>query len=361
MNDKDYIKELFQKELGSHEVKVDPQLWNGVQAQLGNIASTTATGSAAVAGKASLFVKIGIAAAITSAAIVTTYVLVTNAENPTEPALTELVEVNTDTVESPDLKLENNTVQENTLTKNTLTENTSPTTAETEALQEPTSFNNFTVSDPDRSSETPILDMESSANNVPPVQTKVNKGEEGNTPPSTSDDTTSPLQLSIGFEKKSNQHYLFSAEVKDADRIEWDFGDGTGYSDEIAEHIFNKSGTFTVTASAYRNNEMVQEIMSITIDVEGKIIKLPTVFSPNNDGSNDEFFIESEGLLDFSAVIMNSKGEILFESTDPNFRWDGSNRITGLRAEEGYYFYIIIAKDALGNSISEHQRLELKK
>jgi hypothetical protein len=77
LSDKDYIKELFQNELGNHQMKVDPQLWQGVQSQLGSLASAGASGTAAVASKVSFFVKIGVAAVISTAAI-TTYVLVKN-------------------------------------------------------------------------------------------------------------------------------------------------------------------------------------------------------------------------------------------------------------------------------------------
>jgi hypothetical protein len=58
---------------------------------------------------------------------------------------------------------------------------------------------------------------------------------------------------------------------------------------------------------------------------------------------------------------MNDKGGVLFESNSPDFRWDGRERNSGLVADDGVYFYIITAKDELGNTISKHQRLQLKK
>ena len=58
-------------------MKVDPQLWQGVHSQLGNLASTGAGGSAVLAGKSSLLIKIIVAAAITTATVAA-YVLVKN-------------------------------------------------------------------------------------------------------------------------------------------------------------------------------------------------------------------------------------------------------------------------------------------
>lgn len=171
----------------------------------------------------------------------------------------------------------------------------------------------------------------------------------------------SQLEIAIEFTKLSNQHYVFRARSGSAEKVVWDFGDGLTYSGTEAEHIFSESGTFDVVAVAYRKEESVSSSVAITIDVTGKITLLPTFFTPNGDGSNDEFFIQSEGLVDFSIVILNENGGILFESSDVNFTWDGRDRMTGMIAEPGVYFYIITAKDELGNTISKHQRLQLKK
>src|SRR5690606_5690634 len=45
--------------------------------------------------------------------------------------------------------------------------------------------------------------------------------------------------------------------------------------------------------------------------------ELPNVFTPNGDGSNDFLFIESEGLEDFTIVVLDSKQRSIFESNDP--------------------------------------------
>lgn len=358
MSDKDYIKELFQNELGNHQVKVDPQLWQGVQAQLGNIASTGASGSAAVAGKASFLVKIGVAAAITTATIVTTYVLVNNADTPTENTETPIEQVAPKVVDASVKTDEGNIIQNDVVADNMTSDSSIDLeTSTTNNTVDHSSTQSTTNSTPEIPSQPEVT----TGTSTPPVTNDAgsNSSSNSSTPPVKG--TPVPLEISIEFEKKSNQHYAFSAFSKDAEKIEWDFGDGTSFSDDKAEHVFNESGTFTVTAFAYRKDEVVKETLSLTVDVVGKITKLPTIFTPNNDGSNDEFFIESEGLLDFSIVIMNDKGEVLFESNSPDFRWDGRDRKTGLIADNGFYFYIITAKDMLDNTISQHQRLQLKK
>ena len=351
---------MFQNELGGHEVKVDPQLWQGIQSQLGNVASTGAAGSATVAGKVSLLVKIGVAAVITTAAIVTTYVVVNSEKTaPSEQLGTKNDSVQPEVIQNIEPEAsnftQNNLVSEGNSSENAeYIENTPNESVDNESVE--VKVNN----------DAPVLTVptvDQSVNNVSdPVVT--NDGVSGvpNLPPPPSGEPTSvPLELVVSIEKQSNQHYIFSATSEDAEKITWDFGDRYSGSGHTVEHIFSESGTFNVTALAQRGDQEVKEMVSIKVDVSGDITHLPTVFTPNSDGSNDEFFIESKGLLDFSIVIMNDKGGVLFESNTPDFRWDGRDRITGLVADAGIYFYIITAKDELGNTISKHQRLELKK
>lgn len=354
MSDKDYIKELFQNQLGGHEVKVDPQLWQGVQAQLGNAASTGAASSAAVAGKTSLFVKMGIAAAVASAAIATAYVLVTSTEAPTENSEVPSKEIASESLNALHIDLSNKS--------DSMEKSGSPLEVSNNVVRPSVELDPI-VSQSEGTVPNLSFVPDAVPNELPP-NSKVDKSGGTASPHPTQPTVVDPLPslgLTVGFDKLSNQHYLFNAESEFADRIFWDFGDGFTSTTDKVEHIFNESGTFTVTAYAYRNDEIQQKQLSITIDVAGKITNLPTIFTPNNDGSNDEFFIESEGLLDFSIVVMNDKGEILYESDNPDFRWDGRDRKTGLIADDGMYFYIITAKDELGNTISKHQRLQLKK
>jgi len=71
-------------------------------------------------------------------------------------------------------------------------------------------------------------------------------------------------------------------------------------------------------------------IEDIEIIEEYKISKMPDIFSPNNDGANDFFFVKNEGLSDFNIVIMNNRNETVYQSQDPDFNWDGM----GLNGEQ---------------------------
>ncbi len=66
------------------------------------------------------------------------------------------------------------------------------------------------------------------------------------------------------------------------------------------------------------------------------------VFTPEpKDNINDEFRVKAEGLEKFDITIFNRWGEVVFESKDPTFRWNGKVKNTGAECPEGTYFYLI--------------------
>ena len=87
---------------------------------------------------------------------------------------------------------------------------------------------------------------------------------------------------------------------------------------------------------------------------------LPNVCTPNNDGDNDEYFIldGKEGLSDFSAFIYNTRGEIVFRSNDPNFKWNGTG-LDNQQVKEGTYMCVIIAVHESGQSIKESKQFRV--
>ncbi len=69
-------------------------------------------------------------------------------------------------------------------------------------------------------------------------------------------------------------------------------------------------------------------------------LEIANVFTPDGDGINDVFRVESASLRKFHGVIYNRNGRRVFEWTDPKRGWDG--KIDGNNdASPGVYFYII--------------------
>ncbi|MCF8298470.1 MAG: gliding motility-associated C-terminal domain-containing protein [Saprospiraceae bacterium] len=72
---------------------------------------------------------------------------------------------------------------------------------------------------------------------------------------------------------------------------------------------------------------------------------VPKVFTPNGDGVNDVFLIQSldySALKDFKIIIYNRWGNLVFESDDIKKAWDGKEGKNDL--DEGVYVYSFSVK-----------------
>lgn len=68
--------------------------------------------------------------------------------------------------------------------------------------------------------------------------------------------------------------------------------------------------------------------------------RIPNVFSPDQDGTNDEFVVEIENIDKFHIQIFNKSGKMVFEAYDINENWKG-DLPNGSIAPVGYYAYQI--------------------
>jgi gliding motility-associated-like protein len=94
------------------------------------------------------------------------------------------------------------------------------------------------------------------------------------------------------------------------------------------------------------NAEGCSDTKELTVRVislcDASVLKIPNVFSPNNDGLNDEFLLKGEGLKALKSMKIYSRtGQMVFESFDINKGWDGT--FNGVRLNSGVYVYIIEA------------------
>ncbi|MEM6264809.1 MAG: gliding motility-associated C-terminal domain-containing protein [Bacteroidota bacterium] len=70
------------------------------------------------------------------------------------------------------------------------------------------------------------------------------------------------------------------------------------------------------------------------------LVMVPNLFSPNNDGVNDEFKVSHPCFLSrFRLSIYDRYGGLLFHSRNPDVGWDG-NTLNGL-SPEGVYYWVL--------------------
>lgn len=118
----------------------------------------------------------------------------------------------------------------------------------------------------------------------------------------------------------------------------WDTGDNTSSISVSPQQTTTYCATLT-TASGCTNTDC---ITIIVMDIS--TLYIPNVFTPNNDGVNDIFYIPSSNIVEFELQIFNRWGQLLFEADQVLKGWDGTFK--GQVVPDGVYVYILKAKGA---------------
>ena len=104
------------------------------------------------------------------------------------------------------------------------------------------------------------------------------------------------------------------------------------------------NGTVTYRIVAYKPNESTIVSTSNTANLKKSTsLFMPTAFTPDSDGINDQFGAKGINVRDFHLEVFNRWGEKIFESTDINTHWDGTYQ--GSAAQQGSYVYNVTAYD----------------
>ncbi|MEM6800299.1 MAG: gliding motility-associated C-terminal domain-containing protein [Bacteroidota bacterium] len=128
----------------------------------------------------------------------------------------------------------------------------------------------------------------------------------------------------------------------------WDFGDGGNSREEAPTHYYEFEGSYSV--SLFATNEIgCTNSTSLPLRLIQTRVFIPTAFSPNGDGVNDQFYISAadiRGIAQFETRIFNRWGKLIYESDQADFRWDG--RVNSIPSPEGVYVCQVIIKDIKG-------------
>ena len=103
---------------------------------------------------------------------------------------------------------------------------------------------------------------------------------------------------------------------------------------------YAEGGTYTVCLTTVNHNGCVDTACVDLIIYDPLKFKPVNIFSPDGDGINDYFTFENhaQAVAEFSCLIMNRWGVVIFEMTDITNKWDGTDR-NGDIVTDGVYFY----------------------
>ncbi|TAE46307.1 MAG: PKD domain-containing protein [Bacteroidetes bacterium] len=139
---------------------------------------------------------------------------------------------------------------------------------------------------------------------------------------------------------------------KGIDDYRWSFGDGgtSVLSDPVYNYLY--PGIYEVILRL-TDKDGCEEVLTDQVEIrELIVVHIPSAFSPNADGFNDEFFVQSQLISTFSFQVFNRWGQMLYETNSPDFRWNGQTP-DGKSVKEGVYMYRMQATDIHGNPIEK--------
>lgn len=148
------------------------------------------------------------------------------------------------------------------------------------------------------------------------------------------------------FSGNAPLHVDFINNSKGAISYHWNLNDNYESETKNLSHIFSPGGqgsiyeVMLVAINAFGCKDTMN--VRIIVNPFSKLI-IPNIFTPNGDGINDVFTLESTGLSALNAQLFDRWGLKLFEWNSVHGGWDGRTS-AGAEASEGTYYYVIIAK-----------------
>ncbi|MGB1207379.1 MAG: gliding motility-associated C-terminal domain-containing protein [Chitinophagales bacterium] len=113
-----------------------------------------------------------------------------------------------------------------------------------------------------------------------------------------------------------------------------------GVSQTIFEHLLQNSlaGCYAVSAiDSFQNESLYSNIVCVENCVE---LELPNVFTPNGDGDNELFVPRKSSFVSsINFKVFNRWGILIYETTDPNINWNGTDQ-KGKEMPEAVYHYV---------------------
>ena len=135
---------------------------------------------------------------------------------------------------------------------------------------------------------------------------------------------------------------LFQNESENIVNTKWILGDGTNVTDELEFwHTYADTGKYEVIYVVSNQFNCVDSTTATLIINPVYQIFIPSAFTPNNDGDNDNFKVEIIGQKEYLMTIFNRWGEIIFE--EKNGAWDG--KLNNNIVQNGTYSYTILVSD----------------
>lgn len=149
--------------------------------------------------------------------------------------------------------------------------------------------------------------------------------------------------------------------------FEWDFGDGNKSYERNPEHRYREAGEYRVSLKVrtkYGCEVQVTDSAAVIKAEAGGTMVIPNAFTPSLSGpsqqrvdparpnpGNDIFYPIAEGVVAMKLQVFNRWGEMVFESKEIGYGWDGYYR--GLLCKQDVYVYRVEARFSDGSQTTK--------
>ena len=341
------IGEMFKSQLAGHEVKPQPSVWEG-------IANDSAVKRF---NRGRQFRYWGLRAgvpALFTAAVITAVLLFSpapsthdtnisqNHASSTPIAQTEIIQQNTEqqiinTPSTPSTPVRTTPTQSSRIPVIIPAEAapvTDITTAETSAFPSPTP----TVATTPQTKTLPANGGNGKPDN-PPVPNNP-EPEEAQIADNHTTTNKEDFRLTYSHDTMVCRNSKLTLFVHNADQVFWSFGSDMESVDLIVEEN-------TRVEATVHTKEGKDTTIRVNITVCDCELFIPTAFTPNGDGLNDEWMVYAPaGITDFECMVYDKAGTLLFRTRNIHQGWNGMNN--GKYLPAGGYFYSCRYRDELG-------------
>lgn len=184
---------------------------------------------------------------------------------------------------------------------------------------------------------------------------------------------------------------IFTNNSLNGSSFEWIFGNGdTLFVNNMDDQVVTYSADAAITLVAYDDyNCSDTSTVNIVVNIcgctdpiaenynpaanvdDGSCVYVyaevvaPNVFTPNNDGDNDFYFLHLKNAVKVEMTVINRWGNVMFkDETDltqtPQIGWSGTTNM-GIPAEEGTYFYTYVVTGVTGDVLEGHGFFQLER
>ena len=143
--------------------------------------------------------------------------------------------------------------------------------------------------------------------------------------------------------------------------LAWDwgfFGKGDSSNLQNPSYMFTSNGMQTVCLSITNNFGCIDSVCK-NFEVQEYFV-LPNIFTPNDDGDNDYWYVKNSGMEKFRIEIYNRWGLKIYESESAQIKWDGRTN-AGVELNDGTYYFILHAVSVTKKDYSTTGYIQLLK